>query len=178
MMVGYTICLGPAERLMGSLAALVGRRSDAEAHFQAALDLAERGGSPVWRAHVQHDWAAALGDRPDLEAAAQATAAALGMRALAEQCPPRPAPGSAAEAAAPGLPDGLSAREVEVLRLIGAGLSNREIGERLFISHNTAANHIRSILQKTGSANRAEATAYAAHHGLLGPARLGGGATG
>jgi DNA-binding CsgD family transcriptional regulator len=65
------------------------------------------------------------------------------------------------------LADGLSAREVEVLRLVAAGLSNRVIGQRLFISPNTAANHVRSILQKTGSANRAEATAYAARHGLL-----------
>jgi DNA-binding NarL/FixJ family response regulator len=63
----------------------------------------------------------------------------------------------------------LSARETQVLRLIGAGLSNRDIGERLFISQNTAANHVRAILQKTASANRAEATAYAARHGLLGP---------
>jgi DNA-binding CsgD family transcriptional regulator len=58
---------------------------------------------------------------------------------------------------------------VEVLRLVAAGLSNREIGQRLFISQNTAANHIRSILAKTGSANRAEAAAYAARHGLLAP---------
>ena len=65
------------------------------------------------------------------------------------------------------LPDRLSSREVEVLRLVAQGRSNREIGERLFISGNTAANHVRAILQKTASANRAEATAYAARHGLL-----------
>jgi DNA-binding NarL/FixJ family response regulator len=67
-----------------------------------------------------------------------------------------------------GFADSLSGREVEVLRLVAAGLSNRAIGERLHISPNTAANHVRSILQKTASANRAEATAYAARHGLLG----------
>ena len=44
---------------------------------------------------------------------------------------------------------------------------NRQIGERLIINQNTAANHVRAILQKTGSSNRAEATAYAARHGLL-----------
>jgi len=65
------------------------------------------------------------------------------------------------------LPDKLSSREVEVLRLVAQGHSNREIGERLFISGNTVANHVRSVLQKTGTANRAEATAYAARHGLL-----------
>ena len=64
-------------------------------------------------------------------------------------------------------PDGLSAREVNVLKLIACGCSNREIGERLNISANTAANHVRAILQKTGCANRAEAAAYAASHALL-----------
>jgi DNA-binding NarL/FixJ family response regulator len=64
------------------------------------------------------------------------------------------------------LPDGLSAREVEVLRLAARGLSNREIGASLCISEHTAANHMRSILRKTSTANRAEATAYAYEHGL------------
>ena len=54
-------------------------------------------------------------------------------------------------------PDGLTSRETEVLRLVGEGLLNREIGERLVISENTAANHVRSILAKTGSANRTQA---------------------
>jgi len=63
--------------------------------------------------------------------------------------------------------DGLSERELEVLRLIAEGCSNREIGDRLFISQHTAANHVRSILQKTGCANRAEAAAYAVHHRVV-----------
>ena len=54
-----------------------------------------------------------------------------------------------------------------MLRLVAAGCSNREIGERLYISQNTAANHVRAILQKTGCANRAEAAAYAVRHDLL-----------
>jgi DNA-binding NarL/FixJ family response regulator len=60
----------------------------------------------------------------------------------------------------------LSARELEVLALIAEGCSNREIGGRLFISQHTAANHVRSILQKSGCANRAEAAAYAVHRSL------------
>jgi DNA-binding NarL/FixJ family response regulator len=55
---------------------------------------------------------------------------------------------------------------VEVLALVAAGRSNREIGEHLHISQNTAANHVRAILQKTASANRAEAAAYAVRAGL------------
>ncbi len=63
--------------------------------------------------------------------------------------------------------DGMSERELDVLRLIAEGCSNREIGERLFISQHTAANHVRSILQKTGCGNRAEAAAYAVHRHLV-----------
>ncbi|WP_204815200.1 response regulator transcription factor [Mycobacterium riyadhense] len=52
--------------------------------------------------------------------------------------------------------------------LLAEGLSNRAIGERLYISTNTAANHVRSILLKTGAANRTQAAMYAADHELLG----------
>ena len=63
-------------------------------------------------------------------------------------------------------PASLTAREAEVLGLVAAGLSNREIAARLFISANTAANHVRSILMKTGTANRTQATRYATEHEL------------
>ena len=65
------------------------------------------------------------------------------------------------------LPDGLSAREVQILALVARGLSNREIGEALTISEHTAANHVRSILRKTGCANRTEAASYAHRRGLV-----------
>ena len=55
-----------------------------------------------------------------------------------------------------------------MLRLLAEGLSNRAIGERLYISTNTAANHVRSILIKTGAMNRTQAAMYAADHELLG----------
>jgi DNA-binding CsgD family transcriptional regulator len=60
----------------------------------------------------------------------------------------------------------LTARELEVLRLVAAGRTNRQIGEELFISAHTAANHMRSILRKTSCANRTEAATYAHRHGL------------
>jgi DNA-binding NarL/FixJ family response regulator len=53
-----------------------------------------------------------------------------------------------------------------VLGLVATGSSNREIGEKLYISQNTVANHVRAILQKTGCANRTEAATYAARHHL------------
>jgi DNA-binding CsgD family transcriptional regulator/tetratricopeptide (TPR) repeat protein len=62
---------------------------------------------------------------------------------------------------------GLTARELEVLDLLVAGLTNREIGDRLFISENTAGVHVSNILGKLGAARRMEAAAIAHRHGLL-----------
>jgi DNA-binding NarL/FixJ family response regulator len=64
-------------------------------------------------------------------------------------------------------PDDLSWREVEILQLVASGASNREIGEKLSISGHTVANHVRSILRKTGAANRTEAAGYAYRHSLV-----------
>ncbi len=58
-------------------------------------------------------------------------------------------------------PDGLTPREIEVLELVVRGLTNAEIGEKLFISPHTCATHVQHILSKTGMANRAELTAHA-----------------
>jgi DNA-binding CsgD family transcriptional regulator len=64
------------------------------------------------------------------------------------------------------LPAGLSVREVEVLRLVAAGQTNREIAHRLVLSERTVPVHVRNILTKTNSSNRAAATAFALRNGL------------
>ena len=60
----------------------------------------------------------------------------------------------------------LSAREVEVLRLVAAGRSNAQIAEELVISQNTVFRHVSNIFAKIGVANRAQAAAYATRHGI------------
>lgn len=67
----------------------------------------------------------------------------------------------------PAYPDGLTLREVEVLRLMALGRNNRQIAEDLVVSVRTVDHHVASILAKTGAANRTEAAAYAARQGLV-----------
>jgi DNA-binding CsgD family transcriptional regulator len=66
----------------------------------------------------------------------------------------------------PSYPDGLSEREVEVLRLVAQGRSNPQIADELVISLNTVQRHVSNILAKTGLANRTEAASYAHRHDL------------
>jgi class 3 adenylate cyclase/DNA-binding CsgD family transcriptional regulator len=174
--------LGPIARHLGLLATTIGRWEDAERHFAEALAMNERQGAPPWAAWTRHDWAgmllarAAPGDRErslallDEALAAARTMgmvrleqAATALREHVEALPVAPA------APGPTLPGGLSEREAEVLRLIAAGRSNREIAEALVISLNTVLRHVTHILEKTGAANRTEAARYAVRHGLVDP---------
>jgi two-component system NarL family response regulator len=61
----------------------------------------------------------------------------------------------------------LTSRELEVLRLVAKGMSNREIAEQLFISENTVKNHVRNILEKLHLHSRMEAVMYAMRERIL-----------
>ncbi len=65
-------------------------------------------------------------------------------------------------------PAGLTAREIDVLRLIARGLSTKQVADRLVISRKTVANHVEHIYAKIGTTNRASAALFATQHGLLG----------
>ncbi|MGO9152452.1 helix-turn-helix transcriptional regulator [Mycobacterium sp.] len=160
----FVALFGSADRYLARMAALGGDSAAAEGHFSAALEMDRRMGSVV---HVtetlarQALFAASRGRSEDARRLAdevRAIAAPIGQTRVIELVDWLLETG----------PDGLTDREVEVLRLLAEGLSNRAIGERLYISTNTAANHVRSILIKTGATNRTQAAMYAADHELLG----------
>jgi HD-GYP domain-containing protein (c-di-GMP phosphodiesterase class II) len=113
-------------------------------------------------------------DRPHRRGLApEAAAAALAEEARAGRLDPEGAR-AVIEAAGQALPRvrtvwpaGLSDREVEVLRLVARGLSNRAIAERLYISPRTAEHHVQHIYTKLGASTRAAAAMFAMEHGLL-----------
>jgi DNA-binding NarL/FixJ family response regulator len=75
---------------------------------------------------------------------------------------PERAPAATALAAEPDLTE----RELEVLRLIGTGATNREIADRLVVSEGTVKNHVSNILSRLGLRDRTQAALYAHEHGL------------
>lgn len=66
-----------------------------------------------------------------------------------------------------GIPEPLTRREFEVLQLVAEGVSNREIGQRLFISEKTVKNHITSIFRKLGVTDRTQAVIHAIREGWV-----------
>ena len=78
-----------------------------------------------------------------------------------------PAQREAARLRTTSLPDGLTAREVEVLALVANGQTNPQIAGTLFLSEKTVARHLSNIFVKTGVTSRAAAASYAHQHGLV-----------
>jgi predicted ATPase/DNA-binding CsgD family transcriptional regulator len=126
----------------------------------AAESLRELAGA-AWPAFVHSDCERsavrarrALGD--ERFAAEWARGRAMGAAEILGLARPRP----------PGHPAGLTRREVEVLRLVAAGLTDAQVAERLVLSVRTVHSHVRSIYRKLGVSSRTAATGYALRQGL------------
>ncbi len=164
------------DRVLGLLARTLARPGDAEGHFEKALDFCRRSGYRPELAWTCHDYAQMLCQRGDRDAIQRASALLkegldisreLGMKPLATRLEMLEEGLKRQASARPTYPDGLTGREVEVLRLIAAGKSNQAIAEELVISLSTVAHHVSSIFNKTGVSNRAEAATYAARNRLV-----------
>lgn len=157
----------------GVAVAAAGRLDEAQQHFERALQTF-RDYSMVWdEAEALCLWGAALGTAAGRVQAAEKLACARAVYERIEAGPPwldaiadleqRFSPGRHAD---PKYPDGLTAREVQVLGLLASGESNREIAERLVLSARTIERHVAVIYRKIGARRRADATSYAIHHSL------------
>ncbi len=163
------------DRLLAMLSVAMGEVEQAISHFEDALVTCEKAGYGPELAWSCFEFARVLLDRGMREDRDRTIALVkrglsgatqLGMGPLvdrldlaltqAEAIPTEPEP----------VPAGLTLREVEVLRLVAVGRSNAEIADALVIAHNTVITHVRHILEKTESSNRAEAGAFAHRVGL------------
>ena len=144
---------------------VAGGREDARACLQAALEGFATAQLPMEQARARLELARALSERLPEAAVAEAKAA---LREFERLQAARQADAAGALLRSLGAPirtgtkgsGALTRREAEVLQLIGAGLSNPEIGERLYISRKTVEHHVGNVLSKLGLRNRAEAAAY------------------
>ena len=164
------------DRVLGLLAQTIGDQEAAVNHFEDSLTFCRKAGYRPELAEVCCDYADTLlargkeGDSSKAKSLLEeslAISADLGMVPLSARVTARL--DSSVTKDSTIYPDGLTGREVEVLQLICGGKTDREIGEELYISFRTVGNHVRSILNKTATANRTEATNYANQHGLVTP---------
>jgi DNA-binding CsgD family transcriptional regulator len=183
---------GATARYLGLLAGLLRRWEAAARHFEAALHVHAGIEARPWLARTQYDYAGLLlargrrGDRAradDLLNQALAAAQQIGMPRLAGQVRDLmdrhgrvpdgerawPADARAADEAGrvAAYPDDLTERQVEILRLLAEGRSNREIAAALSLSVRTVEHHVAHIYAKIGASGRVAAAAYALRHGLM-----------
>jgi len=172
----YSLISG--DRVLGLLAQTIGDLDQAVAHFEEALAFCRKAGYRPELAWSCHDYADLLlernktGDRAraiDLLDESISTSGELGMQPLSVRSAALLKTAQSVPARVPDFPDGLTQREVDVIRLVAAGRTDREIADELVIAVRTVTTHVGNILNKTGSANRAEAASFATQHGLVTP---------
>ena len=169
---GPGVYLGPVELPLGQAAAALGQLDPAVDDLRTAAAMCDSNGARGCAVQARVELAAALtrrqapGDRDEALAALAAAAREaeqLGMVPFTEWI----------EQLRARLPAGdslLSPRELEVARLVGRGLTNKQIGQTLYVSERTAENHVQHILTKLGLRNRSQIAAWAT--GELGASSL------
>ena len=166
--IGNPQLIGTLRCNQGNLAVRERDWAKAAGHFQAAAAAHRDAGHPhdtveamIGLGRAWHQMGRTADALRQLRAAEALAAEIANPQRLAEV---RAALAEAGEAVA--LPDGLTARQAGVLRLLASGLSNKEIAGQLYLSPATVERHLATVYRKLGVAGRVEATRYAMAHGL------------
>ena len=173
---GIMLLLVSTDRVLGLLSTTMGALDQAAGHFEDGLAFTRRAGYRPELAWTCCDYADALLQRDGPGDRAKATSLLdeslaisqeVGMRTLAQRVADRQQQLGSQPQSIPAYPDGLTQREVEVLRLIARGKSNSQISRELVVAEGTTRRHVSNIYAKIAVTNRAEATRYALRQGLL-----------
>jgi len=160
---GPGVYMGPVELQAGLAAAALGRLDAAVADLSAAVSICDGNGARGYAVQARVELAAVLtrrqapGDLSRVRAVldgAAVEAQRLGMEPFAERIAALRS--RLGPAGSPPSGSSLSPRELEVAGLVGRGLTNKQIGEALFVSERTAENHVQHILVKLGFSNRSQ----------------------
>jgi DNA-binding CsgD family transcriptional regulator len=163
------------DRVLGLLAHATGNLDQAMEHFEDALTFCRKAGVRPELAWACHDYTEALLERNGPGDHARALtlleetlniSGALEMQPLYQRVTRLQERAASRPARGPAYPGGLTAREVEVLRLIATGKSNREIALELVVTARTVERHVTNIYRKINARNKADATTYALREGL------------
>jgi DNA-binding CsgD family transcriptional regulator/predicted negative regulator of RcsB-dependent stress response len=167
--IGNPQLIGTLRCSQGNLAARERDWAKAAGHFQAAAAAHREAGHPhdtveamIGLGRAWHQLGRTADALRQLRAAEALAAEIANPQRLAEV---HAALAEAGEAVV--LPDGLTARQAEVLRLLASGLSNKEIAGQLYLSPATVERHLATVYRKLGVTGRVEAARYAMAHGLV-----------
>ena len=169
---------GPADLYLGMLSSLMNNLDEAQQLFNKAAELCDKSGPNMWQPHISYRHAQVLkrhhfrGGKSifdELVDKARADANNMGMVNLLTKLERLNSDTSDKYGSND---NGLTRRELEVLQLIVQGKSNKQIASDLNRSLATVATHVRAILNKTHTANRTEAAAFATEHKLYRGASL------
>jgi class 3 adenylate cyclase/DNA-binding CsgD family transcriptional regulator len=167
------VCYGPADMYLGMLSSLMNHLDEAQELFGKATALCEQSAPNMWQPHIKfrhaqvlkrHNFSGGRSKFNELIEQARATAQSMGMVNLLAKLAKLEADNGLENA---DLDGGLTPKELEVLQMIAQGKSNKLIASELNRSLATVATHVRAILNKTHTANRTEAAAFAAEHKLF-----------
>ncbi len=167
------VCLGPADMYLGMLSSLKNNLDEAQQLFAKAAALCEKSAPNMWQPHIRyrhaqvlkrHNFSGGKSEFDRLIEEARSSAHDLGMINLLARIEKL---GCENPKQSKDINNGLTRRELEVLQLIVQGKSNKFIASELNRSLATVATHVRAILNKTHTANRTEAAAFAADHNLF-----------
>lgn len=164
---------GPADLYLGMMASMMDNLDEAQELFANATALCDNCSPNMWQAHIEyrhaqalkrHDSGGGTSKFDELIDQGRTIARSMGMVNLLQKLDTLEAGNEQQDEDSGG---GLTRRELEVLQLIAQGKSNKMIASELNRSLATVATHVRAILNKTHSANRTEAAAFAQEHKLL-----------